>query len=97
MMCGLNDAIPMRTLVKLNLLIRTLTIDNIKPFLRNLESLDNCFARFELIVSNLHSCGPISYSDNECAKQLLSALDDHVWGMKITTFEESADFATLDT
>jgi hypothetical protein len=24
-------------------------------------------------------------------------LDDHVWGMKITALEESADFATLDT
>jgi hypothetical protein len=24
-------------------------------------------------------------------------LDDHVWGMKITTLEESTDFATLDT
>jgi hypothetical protein len=38
-----------------------------------------------------------SYSDNECAKQLLYALDDSVWGMKITALEESADFATLDT
>jgi hypothetical protein len=28
---------------------------------------------------------------------LLYALDDHVWGMKITALEESADFATLDT
>jgi hypothetical protein len=28
---------------------------------------------------------------------LLYALDDHVWGMKITTLEQSADFATLDT
>jgi hypothetical protein len=27
----------------------------------------------------------------------LHALDDHVWGMKITTLEESIDFATLDT
>jgi hypothetical protein len=27
----------------------------------------------------------------------LYALDDHVWGMKITALEESADFATLDT
>jgi hypothetical protein len=27
----------------------------------------------------------------------LYALDDHVWGVKITTLEESADFATLDT
>jgi hypothetical protein len=25
------------------------------------------------------------------------ALDDHVWGMKITTLEESTDFTTLDT
>jgi hypothetical protein len=43
------------------------------------------------------SCGPLTYSDNECAKQLLYALDNHVWGMKITALEESADFATLDT
>jgi hypothetical protein len=48
------------------------------------ESLDGCFARFEFIVNNLRSCGPLAYSDNECAKQLLYALDDHVWGMKIT-------------
>jgi hypothetical protein len=61
------------------------------------ESLDNCFARFELIVSSLRSCGPLAYSDNEHAKQLLYALDDSVWGMKITALEESADFATLDT
>jgi hypothetical protein len=61
------------------------------------ESLDDCFARFESIVSNLHSCGPLVYSDNECAKQLLYALDDHVWGMKTTALEESVDFATLDT
>jgi hypothetical protein len=27
----------------------------------------------------------------------LYALDDHVWSIKITTLEESADFATLDT
>jgi hypothetical protein len=61
------------------------------------EYLDDCFASFESIVSSLHSCGPLAYSDNECAKQLLYALDDHVWGMKITALEESADFATLDT
>jgi hypothetical protein len=29
-------------------------------------------------VSNIHSCGPLAYSDNERAKQLLYALDDHV-------------------
>jgi hypothetical protein len=42
------------------------------------ESLDGCFARFESIVSTLHSCDPLAYSDNERAKQLLYALDDHV-------------------
>jgi inorganic triphosphatase YgiF len=61
------------------------------------ESLDDCFAHFELIVSSLRSCGPLAYSNNEHAKQLLYALDDSVWGMKITALEESVDFATLDT
>jgi hypothetical protein len=61
------------------------------------ESLDDCFARFESIVSSLRSCGPLTYSDNERAKQLLYALDYHVWGMKIAALEESAYFATLDT
>jgi hypothetical protein len=61
------------------------------------EFLDDCFARFEVIMSNLRACGPLAYTDNEHAKQLLYALDDHVWGMKITALEESADFATLDT
>jgi hypothetical protein len=61
------------------------------------ESLDKCFARYESTVSSLHSCGPLAYSDNECAKQLLYALDDSMWGMKITALEESVDFATLDT
>jgi hypothetical protein len=61
------------------------------------ESLDGCFARFESIVNTLHSCDPLAYSDNECAKQLLYALDDHVWGMKITALKESVDFATLGT
>jgi hypothetical protein len=61
------------------------------------ESLDDCFACFESIVSSLRSCGPLAYSNNECAEQLLYALDDSVWGMKITILEDSADFATLDT
>jgi hypothetical protein len=38
MMFGLSFAIFMRDLVKLSHLIRTLTIGNIKLFLRNLES-----------------------------------------------------------
>jgi hypothetical protein len=61
------------------------------------ESVDDCFTRFESIVSSLCSCGPLAYFDNECAKQLLYALDDSIWGMKITALEESVDFATLDT
>jgi hypothetical protein len=48
-------------------------------------------------MSNLRACGHLSYTNNECAKQLLYALDDHVWGMKIIDLEESADFTTLDT
>jgi hypothetical protein len=32
------------------------------------ESLDDFFARFELIVSSLRSCGPLAYFDNEHAK-----------------------------
>jgi hypothetical protein len=61
------------------------------------ESLDDCFARFESIVSSLRSCGLLAYSDNERAKQVLYALNDSVWGMKITALDESADFITLDT
>jgi hypothetical protein len=61
------------------------------------ELLDDCFARFESIVSSLLSSGSLAYSDNKRAKQLLYALDDSVWGMKITALEECTDFATLDT
>jgi hypothetical protein len=61
------------------------------------ESLDDCIARFESVVNSLRSCGPLTYSDNERAKQLLYALDDSVWGMKIAALEEFTDFATLDT
>jgi hypothetical protein len=43
------------------------------------ESLDDCFARFESIVSSLRSCGPLAYFNNELAKQLLYALDDSIW------------------
>jgi hypothetical protein len=48
------------------------------------ESLDDCITRFESIVSSLHFCGPLAYSDNERAKQLLYAFNDSVWGMEIT-------------
>jgi hypothetical protein len=36
-------------------------------------------------VSNLRACGPLAYSDNEYDKQMPSSLDDHVWGMKVTS------------
>jgi hypothetical protein len=42
------------------------------------EYLDDCFARFESIVSNLRSCGALAYSNNECGKELLYTLDDYV-------------------
>jgi hypothetical protein len=61
------------------------------------NSLDDCFVRFGSIVSNLRSCCHLAYTDNECAKQLLYTLDDHVRGMKIIALEESANFAILDT
>jgi hypothetical protein len=98
MMCGLNCAIPMRAILKLSHLIRTLIIDSIRLFSQKPgESLDDCFARFESIMSSLHSCGPLAYSDNERVKQLLYPLDDSIWGMKITALEESANFITVDT
>jgi hypothetical protein len=43
------------------------------------ESLDDCFARFESIVSSLRSYGPLTYSDNKHAKQLFYVLDDSIW------------------
>jgi hypothetical protein len=38
------------------------------------ESLDDCYARFESIVSNLRACGLLAYTDTEHAKQLLMLL-----------------------
>jgi hypothetical protein len=43
------------------------------------ESIDDCFARFALIVSNLRSFGPLAYSYNERAKQLLETAP--AWSM----------------
>jgi hypothetical protein len=93
-MFGLSCATLMMVLLRLSLHIEILITNNTRLFLRNLV---NCFAYFESIVSSLRSCGPLAYSNNEHAKQLLYALDDSVWGMKITALEVFADFATLDT
>jgi hypothetical protein len=97
-MFSLNCATLMRARLKSNLLVRTPIIGSIRLFSQKPgESLDDCFASFESIMSSLCSYGPLAYSDNECAKQLLYVLGDSVWGIKITALEESADFATLDT
>jgi hypothetical protein len=96
-MSDLSCAIPMRGLLRLSLHVGILIIGSTKLSQKPGESLNDCFGRFESIVSSLHSCGPFAYSDNERAKQLLYALDDHIWDMKITILEESVDFATLDT
>jgi hypothetical protein len=48
------------------------------------------------IRTTIIGSSPLAYSDNECAKQLLYALDNSVWGIKIIALEESIDFATLD-
>jgi hypothetical protein len=98
MMFGLSCATHMSALLRLSLHVEILIIDSIRHFSQKPEeSLDDCFTRFESIISSLHSCGPLAYSDNKCSKQLLYALDDSIWGMKITALEESVDFATLDT
>jgi hypothetical protein len=97
MMFDSSCAILMRTLLRLSLHVEILITCNIRRFLRNMESLDDYFARFESIVSSLRSRGPLAYSNNEHDKQLLYALDDLVWYMKITTLEESTNFATIDT
>jgi hypothetical protein len=98
MMFGLSCATHMRALLRLSLHVEIPITDSTRLFSQEPgESLDDCFARFESIVSSLRSCGPLAYSGNERAKQLLYALDDSIWGMKVTALEESTDFATLDT
>jgi hypothetical protein len=80
-MFGLSCATPMRALLRLSLCVEILIIDSTRHFSQKpKESLDDCFACFESIISSLRSCGPLAYSDNERAKQLMYALDDSVWG-----------------
>jgi hypothetical protein len=85
MMFSLSCTTYMRALLRLSLHVEIPITNSTRLFSQKpRESLDDCFARFELIVSSLRSCGPLAYSDNKRAKQLLYALDDSVWGMKIT-------------
>jgi hypothetical protein len=98
MLFGLNCATHMRALQRLSLHVEIPITDSTRFFSQKpRESLDDCFVRFESIFSSLRSCGPLAYSNNERAKQLIYALDDSMWGMKITSLEESVNFATLDT
>jgi hypothetical protein len=68
-----------RALLRLSLYVEILITGNINTFSQKpIESLDDWFARFESIISSLRSYGPLTYSDNECAKQLLYVLDDYI-------------------
>jgi hypothetical protein len=96
-MSGLSCATLIRVLVRLSFHIEIFITGSIRLSQKPREYLDDCFAHFESIVSNLRSYGPLAYSDNERTKQLMYALDDSVWGMKITALQKSADFAILDT
>jgi hypothetical protein len=59
----------MRILLKLSLHVKILIIGSIRLFSQKSgESLHDCFARFESIVSSLRSYGPLAYSNNESAK-----------------------------
>jgi hypothetical protein len=69
MMFDSSCAVLMRALLRLSLRIEILITGSTRLFSQKPgESLDDCFARFELIVSSLCSCGPLAYSDNERAK-----------------------------
>jgi hypothetical protein len=67
-MSTLNYTILMMALLRLSLLIRICTIGSTKLSQKPSKSLDDCFARFESIISSLRSHDPLAYSDNECAK-----------------------------
>jgi hypothetical protein len=58
------------------------------------ESLDDFFARFNKILSNLRSVN-VTYTDAENARQLLGALDMSIWEMKVTSIRESTVMSTL--
>jgi hypothetical protein len=59
----------LRVHLRLSQPIRTLTTDSTKTFSQKPdESLDDCFARFESIMSSLCCCGLLACDDNEHAK-----------------------------
>ena len=58
------------------------------------ESLDDFFARFHKILSNLRAVS-VTFTDAENARQLLGALDMSIWEMKVTSIRESTVMSTL--
>jgi len=58
------------------------------------EALDDFFARFNKILSNLHAVN-VTYTDAENARQLLGALDMSIWEMKVASIRESTVMSTL--
>jgi hypothetical protein len=58
------------------------------------ESLDDFFACFNKILSNLRAVN-VTFTDAENARQLLSALDMSIWEMKVTSIRESTVMSTL--
>jgi hypothetical protein len=58
------------------------------------ESLDDFFARFNKILSNLRSFN-VTYTDAKNARQLLGALDMSIWEMKVTSIREYIVMSTL--
>jgi hypothetical protein len=58
------------------------------------ESLDDLFARFNKILSNLCAVN-VTFTDAENARQLLGALDMSIWEMKVTSIRESTVMSTI--
>jgi hypothetical protein len=95
-MFGLSCATHMRALLRLSLRVEILITDSTKLFLRNLESplMIALLVLSRLLAAYVHAVLLlilIMNVLNNCCMLLMT-----VWGMKITTLEESTDFATLD-
>ena len=58
------------------------------------EPLDDFFARFNKILSNLRDVN-VKFTDTKNAHQLLGALDMFIWEMKMTSIRKSTIMSTL--
>ena len=59
------------------------------------ESLDSVGEKFDNIISNLCSCGALTFTENQIARQLFYSFDESIWGVNIAYLEESSVFTTL--